>query len=88
MNRSTETQMPTQVAPVRVRVTRACDDDGAESAGNGDFVSAGLARLLRLRCKTDTTSRFYDGAGVAGTSERDVVVSGIIQIYHAIGPIH
>jgi hypothetical protein len=54
-NRSTETQMPTQVAPVRVRVTRASDDDGKESADNGDFVSAGLAGLFRLRCKTDTT---------------------------------
>lgn len=55
MNRSTETQMPTHVAPVRVRVTRTSDDDGEESAGNGDFVSAGLAGLPRLRCNTDTT---------------------------------
>lgn len=55
MNRSTETQMPTQVAPVRVRVPRASDDDGEESAGNGDFASVGLPGLLLLRCKTDTT---------------------------------
>jgi hypothetical protein len=47
--------MPTQAAPVRVRVTRASDDDGKESADDDDFVSAGLAGLFRLRCKTDTT---------------------------------